>query len=270
MGEAVARNSEGISGKPESTAGAGTTNNNSSTGRTEPPRTGADNRTGAGTGTGTGTKTEPTEKPTGVVDVTEQQKAEARRQQKAESARRAQARREAIEKGEPIPEWAQVRTGGSATRTPKPKAKAKEPEVLDAAAIQKLIKTVFDLIATRPNAGHWKLSDEECKQLAIPLADILSEYAAASQALSQNSKYIALVMAAFAICAPRVMLSMTMKKMRKEAEHGITAKPKREIERKSAPDTAGKATTDSRNNTGTTAANGADDMPNLFDLVSTI
>lgn len=251
------------------TAGA----DSASTSRTETRRTTADSGSGAGTGTaGTaGNKTASSEKAAGVVDVTEAEKAEQRRIQKAESAKRAQARKEAIEKGEPIPEWAQKRSSGTTgTRTRTAAAPKKQEKALDAASIQNLIKTVFDLVAARPNAAHWKLTDTECKQLAEPIADILSDYAAASEAIAQNSKYIALVMAAFAICAPRIMLSLTMKKARKEVEHGITAKPKAPTRTAPAPDESRKAGSGSAGSAANPAADGQNHVPDLYELVSTI
>lgn len=241
----------------------------SSAARTTAPRTGTSHR-GTGTGTTAGTETGKSAEKTGEVAVLteEQQKAEARRQQKAESARRAEARRKAIENGEPIPEWAQKRATGTAAK--KQAAKKAEPQQLDASSIQSLIKTVFDLIATRPNCQHWALSDAEAMELAKPIADILADYAAVSETLTQNSKYIALVMAAFAIAAPRVVLSTQIRKAKKEAQHGIIAKSKTEIRTESKSEQAGKAGTGRAGSADNPAANGSQHVPSLYELVPTV
>ena len=80
-----------------------------STSRTESPGTRSDHRTGTTAETETGKSGEKIP----VVANVDLERAEARAAQKRESARRAQARKEAIAKGEPIPEWAQKRTPGT-------------------------------------------------------------------------------------------------------------------------------------------------------------
>lgn len=269
MGETITRSSAGVNRETDKqpntdrqpATGTGTAGTTS-------PRTGVDSRTATGTTAGTEKGTDSKTPAELAVLTEEQKKAEARRQQKAESQKRAQARKEALAKGEPIPEWAEKRQSGTAPK--KTAAKKPEPAALDAGSIQNLIKTVFDLVGSRPNAAHWKLTDTECRQLAEPIADILSEYAAASEAIAQNSKYIALVMAAFAICAPRIMLSMSMKKARKEAEHGIIAKPKAPVRNTPAHDEGRKAGSGSTGSSEHSSANGTEHVPNLYELISTI
>lgn len=235
---------------------------------TEPHRTTADNHrtdTTAADRTAAGAATESGQKIPVVADVDLERQKE-RNRQKAESARRAAERKRCIAAGEPIPEWAQKKPagGGGAKKTTK---KKQEPEVVDTKSIKMLLTTVFGLIASREGAAHWALSEAEAEQLAQPIHDILSDYAAVSDALSENSKYIALAMAAFAICTPRIMMSAAISKKKKEQSNGIIAKPKHEQPARPEGNSPRKTESGSGGGSGTAAADGTGNSPSIFELI---
>ena len=265
MGETITAGSAGTGGQIDKPASTDKPAGGASAAGTE--TRGAGSGTGTGAGAGTGTKTEQGKELSAVANV-DLERAEARRKSKAESAARAKARKDALAKGEPIPEWAQKRQTGTGAQKTTATQKKKEPDTLDSQSIQKLLKTVFDLVAMRPNCAHWALSDAECKQLAEPLHDILKDYAAVNDTLSQNSKYIALVMTAFAICAPRIVISSQMAKMRKVEKHGVTVRSKTDTDRKPPADKGREAGNGSGQHGAAAASNGTEHLPSIYELVS--
>ena len=79
-----------------------------------------------------------------------------------------------------------------------------------------LIKTIFDVMATRPGFEVWKLSQEESILISDPLANILNKNPMVDKIASEYGDYIALIVAIGTIIIPRVMLQVKSKPKKEE------------------------------------------------------
>jgi hypothetical protein len=79
-----------------------------------------------------------------------------------------------------------------------------------------LIKTIFDVMATRPGFEVWKLSQEESILISDPLANILNKNPMVDKIASEYGDYIALIVAIGTIIIPRVMLQMKSRPKKEE------------------------------------------------------
>ena len=94
-----------------------------------------------------------------------------------------------------------------ATRT---KAKAQKP-VFEADQLDAIIVAVFDLIASRPNMGVWKITKQEAHSISVPLCEVLAKYDQLNT-FTQNSAEIALIVACISIMVPRVIATAKINK----------------------------------------------------------
>lgn len=218
---------------------AGGTGGNSGTATTSAKGTGL--RTGAGTGAGTGTGTKAEEKPTqslhGLSDlekenalkerdkagtISQAEKLELRRLRKNRLKReKYQQEKEDREKagitqGEPIKIITSSEEPEPLKSIPKPKkAKATRTKatktVFEAEQIDSILVAVFDLIASRPNMGAWKITKQEAHTVSVPLCEVLEKYDQLS-AFTQNSAEIALIVACISLFVPRLIATAKIKK----------------------------------------------------------
>ena len=79
-----------------------------------------------------------------------------------------------------------------------------------------LIKTIFDIAASRKGNEIWKLSHEESLLLSDPLANILNRNPYFDKVASQYGDYLALLIALGTIIVPRAIISMKQNKQPKE------------------------------------------------------
>jgi hypothetical protein len=102
-----------------------------------------------------------------------------------------------------------------AEEAPKKKAgrpkKSAAPQKVDSTQIQLLLVTVSGLLASRPGMEIWNLTTEESKQIAEPLANILSKNQALANAVGEHADSFALVTACFMVFLPKVILYMASK-----------------------------------------------------------
>lgn len=90
----------------------------------------------------------------------------------------------------------------------------KKKTTVDSESVEKLLLTVTGMVATRPHMQHWAMTKTEAKSIAEPLTEILDKYDLAS-GIAENSSEIALVVASVSFVAPRLMVTMTQRKEKK-------------------------------------------------------
>lgn len=101
-----------------------------------------------------------------------------------------------------------------------------------------LIVTVSTVFAMRPNMQHWAISGDEAREIVTPLNKVLAK--SNKKFISDNADYIALFVACATILMPRVMVSVSMIKTKKESE-----KIERTIARSNQPTNKGNVKTQS-------------------------
>lgn len=104
------------------------------------------------------------------------------------------------------------RPAGTQKKTPAKNAK------VDSTQIQFLLATVSGLIASRPGFEIWNLSPDESKQIAEPLAKILSKNSALANVSSEHADAFALIVACFMVFLPKIIMHQAMKP--KKAKQG--------------------------------------------------
>jgi hypothetical protein len=81
-----------------------------------------------------------------------------------------------------------------------------------------LIKTTFDILASREGSELWKLSQKECDLIADPLATILNKSPMMNGAVSKYGDVIALVVAVATVILPRLMVQLATKKKKEKVK----------------------------------------------------
>lgn len=108
----------------------------------------------------------------------------------------------------------------------KPRKKKEEPANFNADQISGLILSASAIVASRPDMNVWALREEEAKQLATPIANMIAK----SEKLQNMGEYadaIALVTASLVIFTPRAMVFADQKK-KKKAERGVIVDKRKE------------------------------------------
>jgi len=77
--------------------------------------------------------------------------------------------------------------------------------------VQSVIEGLFNVTASRAGS-HWSLSDEEASSIATPASNIIAKYLDTS-VLDKYSDPAALLIAMVGVCAPRVMINVSQKKV---------------------------------------------------------
>jgi hypothetical protein len=93
--------------------------------------------------------------------------------------------------------------------------------VLDETQIKLLLISMSSILASRPDMEQWMLSESEVNQIVKPLVNIIAKSESASS-LAQHSDAIALVIASLTIIAPRIIITLTKKKTKKEVKKNVT------------------------------------------------
>lgn len=103
------------------------------------------------------------------------------------------------------------------TATPARSKKKKDVQTeLKKEQLAVLIKTVFDVMGSRPGYEVWKLSQEESILISDPLANILNKNPMVDKIASEYGDYIALIVALGTIIIPRVMMQIKIKPKKEE------------------------------------------------------
>lgn len=233
------------------------TNTNTEPGRGGDPRTAPTSTQGAGAGAGAGTpagtpaQKEQSKSLLGLSDlekenalqerdkagtITNEEKLELRRLRKNRLKReKYQQEKEDREKmgitqGEPIKIMTDTAEPEPLNNIPKPKkakatrtkAKAQKP-VFEAEQLDTIIVAVFDLIASRPNMGVWKITKQEAHTISVPLCEVLAKYDQLNT-FTQNSAEIALIVACISIMVPRVIATAKInKELKQDGLYGKSA-----------------------------------------------
>ena len=222
---------EKVNGTATDTAGGGGNPNPTGTG-TERAGTGTGTGTSANTGTGTKTEEVKSSQVSGLSDIekekllkekdnngtiTDSEKLELRRLRKNRIKREKYQKEKderdkaGITQGEPIKVLKSSEPSDPLETIPQPKKKRrsvskKQNFAIEAEQMDALLMAVFNLLGSRPNMGHWKITKTEAHSISVPLCEILAKYDQLT-ALSQNSSEIALVIACMTIILPRIMLT---------------------------------------------------------------
>lgn len=96
----------------------------------------------------------------------------------------------------------------------KPK-KTKKSDVVNTTDIANILGALSHVMAARDGMAHWQLTPDEINKLAIPLTNILGNTGLLEE-LGAHGDSIALVTACFTIFAPRIAISVTNHKIKKE------------------------------------------------------
>ena len=110
----------------------------------------------------------------------------------------------------PVPETEQKQKKPKRVRTTK-----KKTTKLDTGNIDKMLVGISEVVASRPNCGHWKLSEKEAKTITEPLTAILSEKEV-FQKIEEHSNEIALVTACVAVFVPRIFVTVQLNNAKKQ------------------------------------------------------
>lgn len=98
----------------------------------------------------------------------------------------------------------------------KPK-KVKKSELVNTTDIANIIGALSHVISSRPEMAHWQLTPDEINKLSVPLSNIMAKNGVLAE-LGEHADATALVIACFSIFAPRIALSVTNYKLKKEVQ----------------------------------------------------
>lgn len=118
--------------------------------------------------------------------------------------------------GEEKPKTTRGRPPGSKTTTRK--TPAKKVTAIDATQVSVFLQTMSAVIATRPNMQAFTLTKEEADQLAIPLASIVGKNESIASVAGDYADHIALVIAAFTIFIPKLLLFKAQRELNKPTQ----------------------------------------------------
>lgn len=117
--------------------------------------------------------------------------------------------------------YAEQKANGGGTVKPRKVNKNTAKKELDSFTNKQLIAllvSVSAIAASRPNNGHWMLTDAEAETIVTPLCNIMNKYEAFNK-VSENGNEIALAVACISVFAPRVMISVAQAKAAKPKEN---------------------------------------------------
>lgn len=204
MGAEIRAVDEPISGKAGNSTGADKRQSGGSTDTTsartgDTGRTGTDGRTGR-TGDTTGKAEVKNEVVSELASVDDDEQKRLERNAK---------RRERYA--------AQKAANGGTVKPRKVNSKKAQSDAIDTTQINALIATLSAIVASRPDCEHWLLTEKEIDSITQPLAKMLAESEALSK-INENSNQIALVIACVSVFAPRLFVTVTKMKEKKERE----------------------------------------------------
>lgn len=102
--------------------------------------------------------------------------------------------------------------GSGKKNTPTKTAAAKKKGgPVDTTHLKILIKTVSDIIASKPGMAMWSLSMEEIEAIGDPLSKVLERHSAVSELTGEYGDYMALVVVSFTIFLPKYLMYQAMK-----------------------------------------------------------
>lgn len=132
----------------------------------------------------------------------------------------------------PVPEKAPAKK-----RTVKRKKKTTKQEGFSSTQIQTLIMAMSGILASRPDFAIFALSETEAKQLAEPIANIITNTGYSEQ-VGKYADHIALVTACLMIFAPRLIVFSQQQKVKKiEKNGGLKLEPVKEGKNKNSSGT---------------------------------
>ncbi len=112
---------------------------------------------------------------------------------------------------------AQKAANGGTVKPRKVNSKKAQSDAIDTTQINALIATLSAIVASRPDCEHWLLTEKEIDSITQPLSKMLAESEALSK-INENSNQIALVIACVSVFAPRLFVTVTKMKEKKERE----------------------------------------------------
>ena len=93
--------------------------------------------------------------------------------------------------------------------------KAKEEDTsFDSKQITAFIVAVSSMVATREGCAHWLISESEAEQIAKPLSNIIAK-SEHLKSIGEHADAFALISACLMIFAPRLIISLQTKKVKK-------------------------------------------------------
>lgn len=148
----------------------------------------------------------------------------------------------------------------------KKKQATKQTEILDNNQLTILLMTIGNIAGSREGMEHWRLTQAECEQIALPLSNILKD-SLSGESVEKYADHIALVVACMSIFIPRLVITVNKKKVRKQTNGVIKFNDKR---KSGEPDKAGKTNVSNRKHNGETANNGENDDTGIPDILAGI
>lgn len=101
--------------------------------------------------------------------------------------------------------------------------KTEETLPLDTASLNMIFATLSSVIASRPNCEHWLLNEKEIQSITTPLNNLLKE-SEAFKNIGEYSNQIALVTACITIFVPRLIITISKQKGKKDGVQGNITK----------------------------------------------
>ena len=121
---------------------------------------------------------------------------------------------EIVESPVPVPEKKPAKK-----RTTKKKKVVKKQPSFSADQISTLLMGVTSILASRPGMEVFMLSETECNQIAVPLANMIEE-SGYSESVGKYSNQIALGSACLMIFIPRILIYIEQQKSKKVQQNG--------------------------------------------------
>lgn len=120
------------------------------------------------------------------------------------------------------------RRGRPAGSTKKKTTNTKK-QTVDDGQVSLLLMTVFGVIASKKGLEEFALSLDEAKQIATPLASILSKNEGVAAAAGEYADHIALAFAAFTIMLPKFLAFKQKKESEGEQSNGSNINKERQV-----------------------------------------
>lgn len=133
--------------------------------------------------------------------------------------------------------------------------------VLNIESITGIIVSVSSIIASREGYAHWLITKAEAEQIAKPLSNIIANNEHLKQ-LTEHADSFALISACIMIFAPRLLITITQNKGKKEKKKNTIEVKKNDNARKSIPDSG-------RIDKSSPAANNVNRSP-VFESIPTV
>ena len=133
--------------------------------------------------------------------------------------------------------------------------------VLNIESITGIIVSVSSIIASREGYAHWLITKAEAEQIAKPLSNIIANNENLKQ-LTEHADSFALISACIMIFAPRLLITITQSKGKKEKKKNAVEVKKNDNARKSFSDSG-------RTDKPSAAANNVNRSP-VFESIPTV